>query len=312
MDRKRKLYLIVGGALILVVFVVTALILSAQKRNTPPEPAPEETPALTATPTIEPVASPTATPSGSGLPDISVLPGETEAPAPTPTATVTPTPSPTPTTKPTAVPSPQLPSGSSNTSPPATATPKPAVVVVEPAGFDFSIPARASTRAQVAVTVSNGTNVQNVTWATTKSGFLGIQGNAGSDVTGTLTNTGGTLAFASPGAYTVTATVKTTDGKTQTVSRSIEIKESDTFNFSMPRTAYTDTVVHVQMLNGSEAATWEVMKDGSAIEQSAAFAGTLYKTGGMITFRGEGKYTLTGTSSAGGKVSVDIIVKVRG
>ena len=130
-------------------------------------------------------------------------------------------------------------------------------------------------------------------------------------MTGTLTNAGGTLAFTSSGKYTVTATVKTTDGKSNTVSREIEIKESDSFNFSLPRTAYTDTAVQVQMLNGSEAATWEVTKNGTALALESAFAGILYKTGGMITFRNEGVYTLIGTSVAGGKVSAEITVKTR-
>ncbi len=302
MDRKRKLYLIIGGAIILVVFVVIALVMSAQKRNES-EQEPTETPIVTVEPTTEPTTAPTTTPGNTALPEVT-LPGVTETPTPTPT--VAPTTAPTSTPKPTAVPNPTLPSGSTNP------TPKPTAIVVEPAVFDFTLPSRANARAPVTVTVSNTENVQSVAWAVTKAGLLGIQTDASIiDVKASLTNTGGILTFYVANTYTVTATVRTKDGKTQTVSRSITIKETDTFNFSMPRTAYTDTVVQVQTLNGSEAASWEVSKDGSAIELSAAFAGTLEKTGGMITFREEGKYTLTGTSAAGGKVSVEITVKKR-
>jgi cytoskeletal protein RodZ len=308
MDRKQKLYLIVGGALVLVMFIVTALVMSAQKRNTP-ESEPEETPIVTITPTIEPTATPTSTPGNAVLPDVT-LPGEMDAPTPTSTATAAPTSTPTATPKPTSIPAPSLPGSSGTTKP--TAAPKPTAIAVEPTTFDFSLPSRANARAPVTITVSNGANAQSVAWATTKSGLLGIQTEVSIiDATGTLTNTGGALTFYVANTYTVTATVKTKDGKTQKVSRSIVIKETDTFNFSIPRTAYTDTVVQVQTLNGSEAAAWEVMKDGAATEQSAAFAGTLDKTGGMITFRSEGKYTLTGTSAAGGKVSAEITVKAR-
>lgn len=306
MDRKKKLYLICGAVLILIVFIVAALILSAQKRNTPilvPEPDPVET--IEPEDTPGPLATPTAT---AALPTPAVQLPEATMPEPPDTGeTSAPTLTPKPTAKSTTVPSVELPSGTSdgNKTPKPAATPKPTAEAV--AGFDFSLPVRANARASVTI-AANTTNVESVVWEVSKKGFLGIQADAGSDATGTLTKEGGTLAFATAGTYTVTATAKTAKGETVKVSHDIEIKAADNFNFSMPLTAYTDTVVHVQVVNGEEAAAWAVMKESSEIQAGDAFVGTLDKLGGYIVFQQAGTYTLIGTSRAGKEIAVSITV----
>ena len=81
------------------------------------------------------------------------------------------------------------------------------------------------------------------------------------------------------------------------------------FGFGLPKTAYTDTVVDVEVLDGVEGSvTWSVQKDGQEIPLANAFAGTLTDTGGFITFREAGTYTLTGQTDGGKPYEADITV----
>lgn len=270
LDRRTKL-MIVGGICLLLLIGVIVLIASCNARRPAVvvEPTPEETAE----------ATPLATPTQIAIP-ATPTPVEITAPAlPSPS----PTPGPSPTPKPTAG-APKLPGGGASTVKPKS----------ENAGvaFDFGLPSAANVGAQVVVNPSSQ-NVAEVSWSLSKSGFLGIQ--TGGTYQGTLGNDGGTIAFDEPGQYTLTGTATGSNGKTVTVSEQIEILEVGKFAFGLPKTAYTDTVVDVEVLEGVEGAVaWSVSKDGQSMPLSDAFSGALTDAGGFITFREPGEYTLIG------------------
>lgn len=290
LDRRTKL-LIVGGACLLLIIVIIVLVVSCNaNRQKDPEPTTVievlHTPTLTPEPTPIPTPQPTPTPT----------PTEITAPAlPTPTPVATPTPTATP--KQTAgVPS--LPSGST--------TPKPQQATTTTPAFDFGLPSVANVGAQVVVNPSSK-NVAAVNWSLTKDGFLGIQTSGAYQ--GTLNANGGSISFGEPGIYTLTATAQNSAGKTVTASQQIEIMAVGKFAFGLPKTAYTDTVVDVEVLDGVKGAVaWSVAKDGQAMTLTDAFSGTLADNGGFITFRQAGKYTLTGKASAGKAYNAEITV----
>ena len=150
-------------------------------------------------------------------------------------------------------------------------------------------------------------NVAQVSWTVGKAGLFGIP--TGGTYQGTLNANGGSIVFDAPGTYTLTATAKSSAGETVTVSQDIEILPVGKFGFGLPKTAYTDTVVDVEVLGGVEGSvTWRVQKDGQETPLANAFAGTLTDTGGFITFREEGIYTLTGQIDGGKSYGADITV----
>ncbi|MGN0770575.1 MAG: hypothetical protein ACI4N0_07680 [Christensenellales bacterium] len=288
LDRRTKL-LIVGGACLLLVIAIIVLVVSCNANR---QKEPEPIPVVEASPT--PVTTPVATQTPTPIP--TRTPAEITAPAlPTPTPVATPTPTPPP--KQTAgVPS--LPSGST--------TPKPQQAASTAPAFDFGLPSVANVGAQVVVNPSSK-NVAAVNWSLTKGGFLGIQTSGAYQ--GTLNANGGSISFGEPGTYTLTATAQNSAGKTVTVSQQIEIIAVGKFAFGLPKTAYTDTVVDVEVLEGVEGAVaWSIVKDGQTMTLTDAFSGTLADNGGFITFRQAGKYTITGKASAGKAYNAEITV----
>lgn len=288
LDRRTKL-LIVGGACLLLIIAIIVLAVSCNvNRQKEPEPTPiievSPTPTPTSTPVVTPTPMPTATPTEITAPAL---------PTVTPTTTLTPTPTPKQTA---GVPS--LPSGSTTSKPAQTTSTAPA--------FDFGLPSAANVGAQVVVNPSSK-NVSAVNWSLTKGGLLGIQTSGAYQ--GTLNANGGSISFGEPGIYTLTATVQNSEGKTVTVSQQIEIIAVGKFAFGLPKTAYTDTVVDVEVLEGVEGAVaWSIAKDGQAMTLTDAFSGTLADSGGFITFRQAGKYTLTRKANAGKAYTAEITV----
>ena len=288
LDRRTKL-LIMGGACLLLIIAIIVLAVSCNANR---QKEPEPIPVVEASPT--PVTTPVSTPTLMPIP--TPTPTEITAPAlPTPTPVATPTPTATP--KQTAgVPS--LPSGST--------TPKPQQAASTAPAFDFGLPSVANVGAQVVVNPSSK-NVSAVNWSLTKGGFLGIPTSGAYQ--GTLNANGGSISFGEQGTYTLTAIAQNSAGKTVTVSQQIEIIAVGKFAFGLPKTAYTDTVVDVEVLDGVErAVAWSVAKDGQAMPLTDAFSGTLADSGGFITFRQAGKYTLTGKASAGKAYNAEITV----
>ena len=142
------------------------------------------------------------------------------------------------------------------------------------------MPSAASVGAQVVVNPTSR-NVSQVSWSISKAGILGIL--TGGTYQGVLNANGGSIAFDAPGTYTLTATAKSSAGETVTVSQDIEILPVGKFGFGLPKTAYTDTVVDMEVLGGVEGSvTWRVQKDGQEMPLANAFAGTLTDTGGFI------------------------------
>jgi large repetitive protein len=296
MDRKTKLLALGVGGLVFVV-LITIFIVSCSARKKAAEAAeptptptdiiaetPEPTPASTliSTPAMEITLpegiTPTSTPTATAVPTATPKPIEQELPK---SPTMTPMPKPGTTTKPAATTSP---SGSGTKT------------ITAPA-FDFGLPAVASTGTQIAVQTSQK-NIVSVEWSVTKDGVLGLTTNA-SEMTGTLTVNGGTISFSKAGKYTLTAIAKNSAGKAVTVTSSIEVFASGKFAFGLPQNAYTDTVVDVDVLDGADGSvTWSITKDGAAITLAEAYSGTLGDKGGMVTFRKEGKYVLTGKTAS--------------
>ena len=172
--------------------------------------------------------------------------------------------------------------------------------------FDFGLPSVANVGAQVVVNPSSK-NVAAVNWSLTKGGFLGIQTSGAYQ--GTLNANGGSISFGEPGTYTLTATAQNSAGKTVTVSQQIEIIAVGKFAFGLPKTAYTDTVVDVEVLEGVDGTiVWSIAKDNQALALADAFSGTLADSGGFITFRQAGKYTLTGKANAGKAYTAEITI----
>ena len=306
LDRRTKLLIVGGVCLLLVIGIIVLAVSCNAARKREPEstpvvdinPIPESTPAPTQS--LAPIATPSPTPEAVTAP---ALP--TASPAPTPEAAA-------PTAKP-AVTTPKLPNSSSGSNTAATNSTKPNSTAPSeqtkaPATpvFDFGLPAAASVGAQVVVNPAS-CNVTQVSWTVGKTGLFGIP--TGGTYQGTLNANGGSIVFDAPGTYTLTATAKSSAGETVTVSQDIEILPVGKFGFGLPKTAYTDTVVDVEVLGGVEGSvTWRVQKDGQEMPLADAFAGTLTDTGGFITFREAGTYTLTGQTGGGKPYGADITV----
>ena len=297
MDRKIKLLAVgVGGLVLIVLIIIFVVSCNAQRNAQQPEPTPTPTDLIEATPTPEitptPVPTPTVTP-----PPAQELP---TGPSVTPTTTPAVTPKPTPIqqdlpSNPTVTPTPKP----GNTTKPGTATSSGSgtKTITAPA-FDFGLPAVATTNAQIAVQTSQK-NIVSVDWSVTKDGVLGLTVNS-SDMTGALTVDGGTISFTKAGKYTLTAIAKNSTGKSVTVASTIEVYAPGKFAFGLPQVAYTDTVVDVDVLEGADGSVaWSITKDGTSVSLADAYSGTLADNGGMVTFRAEGKYVLTGKTGSG-------------
>ena len=307
LDRRTKLLIVGGVCLLLIIEIIVLAVSCNASRQKEPEPTPvvEISPTPEPTPTLIPTSAPTLAPTPT--------PGEITAPelpvtfASPPQEAATPSPSPKP-----PVTAPTLPNSSTNTGTGTTTTPTPATSntaqttnTTTPV-FDFGLPSAASGGAQVVVNPTSR-NVSQVSWSISKAGILGIP--TGGTYQGVLNANGGSISFGAPGTYTLTATAKSNAGKSITISQGIEILPVGKFGFGLPKTAYTDTVVDVEVLDGVEGSvTWSVQKDGQEIPLADAFAGTLTDTGGFITFREEGKYTLRGLLGSGKSYDADITV----
>lgn len=306
MDRKTKLLALGVGCLVLVVLIAIFVVScnARKQKQAAEEAAATPTPIVTVTPTSLPTATPVLTPTSSPMtePDLPTGPSATV----TSTATSAPIeqnlptiPTVTPTSKPASTTNPSTMVKPSSTTPSGTKT------ATGPA-FDFGLPAVASTNAQIAVQTSQK-NIVSVDWSVTKDGILGLTTNS-SDMTGTLTIDGGTVAFTKAGKYTLTALAKNSAGKAVTVSSTIEVFAPGKFAFGLPQVAYTDTVVDVDVLEGADGSiTWSLTKDGAAVTLAETCSGTLSDAGGMLTFHSEGKYVLTG-KTASGKTHTDSVL----
>lgn len=306
MDRKTKLLALgVGGLVLVVLIAIFVVSCNARKqKQAAEEAAATPTPIVTVTPTSLPTATPVLTPTSSPMtePDLPTGPSATV----TSTATSAPIeqnlptiPTVMPTSKPASTTNPSTMVKPSSTTPSGTKT------ATGPA-FDFGLPAVASTNAQIAVQTSQK-NIVSVDWSVTKNGILGLTTNS-SDMTGTLSANGGTVAFTKAGKYTLTALAKNSVGKAVTVSSTIEVFAPGKFAFGLPQAAYTDTVVDVDVLEGADGSiTWSLTKDGTAVTLAEACSGTLTDTGGMLTFRAAGRYVMTG-KTAFGKTHTDSIL----
>ena len=307
LDRRTKLLIVGGVFLLLVIGIIVLAVTCSAARKREPEP----TPVVDISPIPESTPAPTQSPAPTVTP--SPTPEEVTAPA-LPTASITPTPEvAAPTAKPAVTP-PELPNSSSGSNTDVTnsasskpvSTPSAQAEATATPVFDFGLPSAASVGAQVVVNPTSR-NVAQVSWSVSKAGILGIP--TGGTYQGVLNANGGSISFGAPGTYTLTATAKSNAGKSITISQGIEILPVGKFGFGLPKTAYTDTVVDVEVLDGVEGSvTWSVQKDGQEIPLADAFAGTLTDTGGFITFREEGKYTLRGLLGSGKSYDADITV----
>lgn len=304
MNRKTKLLAAgIGGLALIVLTVIFIVSCNVRRKAQLPEPTPTPADIIEATPTPDTTPAPIVTarltpPPAQELPTgPSVTPAASPTVAPKPTAIQQDLPS-APTVTPASKPG--------NTMKPGTAAPSGSDSKASTAlAFDFGLPAVATTNAQIVVQASQK-NIASVDWSVTKDGIPRPIVNS-PDMTGALTIDGGTISFIRAGTYTLNAVARNSAGKAVTVSSTIEVYAPGKFAFGLPQAAYTDTAVDVDVLKGADdSVTWSITKDDVSVSLAEAYSGTLSDDGGMITFRNEGKYVLTG-KTASGKTHTDSI-----
>ena len=106
--------------------------------------------------------------------------------------------------------------------------------------------------------------------------------------TGELTQAGGNIQIAKAGRYRLTATALNGRGRETTATADFVIAEPGELILAMAGAAHTDTDVAVSVHGGELAVTWQLTRDGEAVELD----GTLTDTGGTLRFSAPGLYTL--------------------
>ncbi len=79
----------------------------------------------------------------------------------------------------------------------------------------------------------------------------------------------------------------------------VAVMQNKGFSFGLPTIAYTDTVVQVKVLGSPKSIRWTLYKDGQSVSVKDHISGTLQTSGGYVTFREPGLYTLDGLGDGG-------------
>jgi hypothetical protein len=115
-------------------------------------------------------------------------------------------------------------------------------------------------------------------------------------VTGTLTNTGGSIQIKDKGSYTLSATAFDETSREFSGKAEIEVLPVVELSLQVPKTAHTDTpaVITAETKElGELSVNWSVTKDGQETALSCCTEGTLNNVGGSVRFREKGVYALT-------------------
>ncbi len=128
-----------------------------------------------------------------------------------------------------------------------------------------------------------------ITWSAQKDGVACII-----DLS-TLDNDGGTVIFPEPGEYTLTATLRDSNGKTATASQSITIIFKAALTVTAPDSIHIGTKFPVGISGaGSLPVSWGVKLGGRPVTLDSN-TGFLSNDGGMLALFSEGTYTITAT-----------------
>ena len=164
------------------------------------------------------------------------------------------------------------------------------------AQVSFTLPATAHTDTAVSVTpILKYT--KSLTWSLTRETMDGGQETVAlpDAVSGSLSDSGGTITFQNSGSYTLTATAVNSVGRETVYSQTITVYPVINVSFDLSKTLHTDETATVTAASGlgNLNIAWSLTKDGSAAELDAAVDGNLSNDGGTIAFKGKGSYTLT-------------------
>ncbi len=110
-----------------------------------------------------------------------------------------------------------------------------------------------------------------------------------------LDNDGGTVIFPEPGEYTLTATLRDSNGKTATASQNITIIFKAALTVTAPESVHIGSKFPVGISGaGSLNVSWGVKKGGRPVTLDSN-TGFLSNDGGTLSFYEEGTYTITAT-----------------
>jgi len=164
--------------------------------------------------------------------------------------------------------------------------------------FEMPVTAHTDTTVPVAATTKYA---KSITWSLTKAtADDGQEPLPISDaVSGSLTDSGGSITFKNSGSYTLTATAVNSAGQETVYSQMVTVYPVIDVSFDLPETTHTDKTVIIaesaELRNLSIA--WTVTKDGVAAELDSVMSGSIGNGGGTVQFTDKGSYTLTASAT---------------
>ncbi len=169
-----------------------------------------------------------------------------------------------------------------------------AIRVIPIADIAFALPKTTHVGDAVEVSVS-GKYLDGlpVTWSAAKDGN---EINLSDYITGELSDSGGTIRFTTPGTYTLTAAVTDELGRTDTETNRTTVYPVGAVGFFLPSFFHTDDTVLVEaaiMELADNPLTWNLTRNGEAVELSEYVVGDLTETGGTIQVTQKGEYVLS-------------------
>lgn len=156
--------------------------------------------------------------------------------------------------------------------------------------FSFTLPEAAYTADEIEIK-SESRYVSNVTWS---ASINGLPAELTDTIDGDLSAKGGKIKFIQPGDITLIAAAKNSRGVV-THEQIISIYSVITAEFSLPKTAHTDTTVAVELSTenlGVNLVEWSLQKEGNEADIDSDIIGELNSTGGTVLFKEKGKYML--------------------
>lgn len=168
------------------------------------------------------------------------------------------------------------------------------------AQVSFELPATAHTDTAVPVAATTK-YAKSITWSLTKAtADDGQEPLSLSDaVSGSLTDSGGSITFKNSGSYTLTATAVNSAGRETVYSQTVTVYPVIDVSFDLPETTHTDKTVTIAESAelGNLSIAWSVTKDGVAAELDSVISGSLGNGGGTVQFTDKGSYTLTASAT---------------
>lgn len=168
------------------------------------------------------------------------------------------------------------------------------------AQVSFELPATAHTDTPVPVAATTK-YAKSITWSLTKA-----TADDGQEplplldaVSGSLTDSGGSITFKSSGSYMLTATAVNSAGRETVYSQTVTVYPVIDVSFGLPETTHTDKTVTIAESAelGNLSIAWSVTKDGVAAELDGVISGSLGNGGGTVQFTDKGSYTLTASAT---------------